>query len=289
MEVPFLIVVPTKDRRRLLERSLASALAQKYKQFRVVVVNDGSRDDTREYLSSLSDPRVTYIQNERSKGVNAARNAALRTIRPDEWAIQLDDDDMLLPGALETISQTIQKNNGIEVIHFRTIIRSADREEIGGYQFTQGEQYHDQSYEEVMTKARLKGDGRSALRASVFSRYQYSEDVNGFESEFLLRLARDGVSTRYVPQTVMLLDRTHDREHLSDIAARRDPRSFTRVHRRIFRDHSKYYASHPDQAMRAAKGAFKVALRALAFLSAFQFVFLYICACIGHYTGSSKE
>lgn len=264
MEEPKLaVVIPTKDRRLLLARSLESALSQDYRSYRIVVVNDGSTDGTREYLGTLHEPRVHVIHHERSRGVNAARNAALRTLAVEEWAVLLDDDDMLLPGAFATIARAIQGAPlGIEALHFCTINRTPEGEFTGGYQFAPGETWHDQTYLELMTKKRLRGDGRSVFKASIFSPDLYDEDINGFESQFNLKLARDGRIGRCFPEKIMLIDHAHDGDHLSARAARENPASFVRANVRIFRDHAAFFSAYPRLAMRRAVGAMKVALRA---------------------------
>jgi glycosyltransferase involved in cell wall biosynthesis len=101
------IVIPTRNRRALLERSLESVLAQSYTHYRIVVVNDGSTDTTQMYLDSLIAQQIQVINRVKTGGVNAARNAALKTLTQGEWAVPLDDDDVFLPGALETIANAI--------------------------------------------------------------------------------------------------------------------------------------------------------------------------------------
>lgn len=261
--VRFRIIVPTKDRKDLLQRALRSVFEQTYKGYRVVVINDGSLDGTLSYLESIQDPRVRIIHFEMNRGVNVARNAGLSTLEEGEWVLQLDDDDELLPGALQMIANAIHSAPPErEVLHFQTVVRTSKGEVMGGYDFRPGEQWHDQTYYEVMTKARLLGDGRSAFRASLFSRYSYSEDVNGFESEFLMRLARDGVASRYLSIPIMMIDRSHDGEYLSVTAAQRSPAAFSRVHARIFREHVNFFELYPAVCMKRARASLSIAFRA---------------------------
>jgi len=96
------VYIPTKDRLELLQRAVASALAQTHPPLEVIVVNDGSSDGTRDYLDALSrtDPRVVALHNDRPGGAPAARNAAIRIAR-GEWVTGLDDDDEFMPGRLQ--------------------------------------------------------------------------------------------------------------------------------------------------------------------------------------------
>lgn len=91
-------VVPTRNRRQLLERTLTSVLRQEGVTVRVVVVDDGSTDDTRRYLSTLSPDRMHTVHLD-GKGAAAARNAGIDAATTPFVAF-CDDDDRWAPGKL---------------------------------------------------------------------------------------------------------------------------------------------------------------------------------------------
>jgi glycosyltransferase involved in cell wall biosynthesis len=91
------IVIPTHDRPRLLERAVASALAQTVEDIQVVVVDDGSAEPVR---LGLEDPRLLVVRNPRALGASAARNAGLR-MAEGHWVTFTDDDDELLPDMVQ--------------------------------------------------------------------------------------------------------------------------------------------------------------------------------------------
>lgn len=262
--VSFVVIIPTKNRLRLVQRALRSVLSQPYAHFRVVVVDDGSTDGTREYLNDLNDTRVSVLRNEVSRGVNAARNAALATLVGAEWAVPLDDDDELLPGAFGVMANAIETApSSFEIIFFNTAIKAPEEEFVGGYQSFGDSMFYDPSYIEVISKSGLRGDCKPILRASLIHRgYHFEEEINGLESEFYAKAARDGVGIRYCKETSMRIDQRHGEERLSDTAAVRDPRSFVRANERMFRDHETLYRAHPWLARKRAAAAFKVAIRA---------------------------
>ncbi len=90
------VVIPTRDRPRLVRRALASALAQTEPSLEVVVVDDGSSPP----LALDPDPRVRIERHDAPQGVSAARNAGLAAAR-GRWVTFLDDDDQLLPAMVE--------------------------------------------------------------------------------------------------------------------------------------------------------------------------------------------
>jgi glycosyltransferase involved in cell wall biosynthesis len=93
------VVVPTRNRRELLLRTLGSVLAQEGVELSVVVVDEASSDGTGAALAALDDPRVSVVRHETARGVAAARNAGLEAVAT-EWVAFVDDDDVWAPGKL---------------------------------------------------------------------------------------------------------------------------------------------------------------------------------------------
>jgi glycosyltransferase involved in cell wall biosynthesis len=89
------VIIPTFNRARLLSQAVRSVLQQSYQNIEILVVDDGSTDNTEEVVATEFGPQVRYLfQN--NQGLNAARNTALREARGDYIAL-LDDDDLWLP------------------------------------------------------------------------------------------------------------------------------------------------------------------------------------------------
>jgi glycosyltransferase involved in cell wall biosynthesis len=93
------VVIPTRDRRPLLMTTLASVLWQRDVDLEVIVVDDGSRDDTAEHLAAIADGRVVVLRDTRSSGVAAARNRGIDRAT-GAWVAFLDDDDVWAPDKL---------------------------------------------------------------------------------------------------------------------------------------------------------------------------------------------
>lgn len=93
------VVIPTRNRWRLLRRTLGTVLGQLGAHFEVVIVDDGSSDETSAYLESVTDPRVRVVRKRVSGGVAAARNSGLQLAR-GEWVAFADDDDLWAPDKL---------------------------------------------------------------------------------------------------------------------------------------------------------------------------------------------
>jgi glycosyltransferase involved in cell wall biosynthesis len=96
------VVIATRNRwHTLRDSALRSALSQRDVELEVIVVDDGSTDETPARLRELDDSRVRVISLEVSRGVAAARNTGVAAARGD-WIAFLDDDDLWSPVKLRT-------------------------------------------------------------------------------------------------------------------------------------------------------------------------------------------
>ena len=103
------VVIPTKNRARLLPRAIKSVLAQSYSNFELVIVDDGSSDNTPQTVQSFTDSRIHYIRHEVASGAAAARNAGVAA-SSGEYVAFLDDDDQLTPNKLSVQVEAFQKS-----------------------------------------------------------------------------------------------------------------------------------------------------------------------------------
>jgi len=94
------VIIPTFNRGRTLRRAILSVLNQEYADLEVLVMDDGSTDNTPDVMAAITDPRVTYVRLETNRGASRARNAGLRLAKGAFIAFQ-DSDDEWLAGKLE--------------------------------------------------------------------------------------------------------------------------------------------------------------------------------------------
>jgi glycosyltransferase involved in cell wall biosynthesis len=106
------VVIPTYNRSSLVAEAVASVLAQRGVDCEVIVVDDGSTDDTREQLAPLAG-RVHYHRQDHA-GVSSARNTGIRLARAD-WVAFLDSDDLWLPRKLAAQRDHLNAHPGFAV------------------------------------------------------------------------------------------------------------------------------------------------------------------------------
>ncbi len=107
------VILPTYNRAATLERAIQSVLAQDYKNFELIVIDDGSTDDTQEIIRSYR-KKIRYY-SQLHAGVSAARNLGLEKSE-GTWVAFLDSDDYWLPGKLEKQMKFILEHPGLLVV-----------------------------------------------------------------------------------------------------------------------------------------------------------------------------
>lgn len=90
------VIIPTYNREKVLLRSIESVLQQTYANIEVIVVDDGSTDNTQKLLSSIDDPRLVVVQTSGKTGANNARNFGVKHAKGSLIAFQDSDDEWLL-------------------------------------------------------------------------------------------------------------------------------------------------------------------------------------------------
>jgi hypothetical protein len=104
------VVIPTYNRAMCIGDAVESVLAQTYRDFEVVVVDDGSTDDTAAALAKFGD-KIRVIR-QKNGGVSRARNAGIEAAR-GEWVALLDSDDVWLPEKLAIQMQGVAAHPGV--------------------------------------------------------------------------------------------------------------------------------------------------------------------------------
>jgi len=111
------VIIPTYNRAQVLSRAIQSVLKQTFNDFELIIVDDGSSDNTDEIVKEYikKDNRIKYIKHDVNKGGNKARNTGINNSLGD-YITFLDSDDEYLPNNLEErykIRQKISNDYGV--------------------------------------------------------------------------------------------------------------------------------------------------------------------------------
>ncbi len=112
------VIIPTFNRARSLERALKSVTEQSFPPNEILVIDDGSEDDTSAMIAEKF-PQVIY-HYQPNRGVSSARNRAIQLAR-SEWLTFLDSDDQWLPEKLQQQCEQFSKNPNYKICHTEEI------------------------------------------------------------------------------------------------------------------------------------------------------------------------
>jgi glycosyltransferase involved in cell wall biosynthesis len=109
------VVLPVHNRADVLPRAIRSVLDQRLRDFELIVVDDGSTDESAAVAKSFDDERIQVVELRQNRGGNAARNAGVRAASAPLIAF-LDSDDAYLPEKLETVVAEFGRRPELELL-----------------------------------------------------------------------------------------------------------------------------------------------------------------------------
>jgi len=197
------VFIPTYNRAHLLPRAINSVLNQTYKNFELIIVDDGSTDNTEEVVKSFSDNRIIYHKHKENRGVLAARNTGW-DLTKGKYYCALGDDDELLPHALETIVSKFNElsSEGVRILRFDIIDAETGKFSGSGIRKEGYVPYED------MLCGRIYGDYMQTIAMELVGDKRFDERLRGVEGILWLELHRK-TKVYYLPQVLYKAYREH--------------------------------------------------------------------------------
>jgi len=170
----FSIILATYNRGYCIRRAIDSVLVQSFQNWELIIVDDGSSDNTEKIVKQyLDDERIKYIKLEKNSGVNVARNRGYKESK-GEWLFDLDSDNYLVENGLELRYKEIKKVN-FDIIKF--LVKTPKGKILKPKNYQVG--YLD--YKNIIC-GKNSGEFTTVIRSSLMKRYMWFEDINGGES-----------------------------------------------------------------------------------------------------------
>lgn len=187
------VVIPTYNRLKVLLRAIDTALNQTYRNLEVIVVDDGSTDDTQTAVKAYGD-RIRYI-HQKNQGASAARNLGI-TAANGKYIAFLDSDDEWLPHKLEKQIALLENHPEYS---FVACLATEENRTYTGYEnhATQFMKFILQPFTQNMTRYVVR---RQCLQEHGL----FDTTIHGPEDwELWLRLLKNGCRFGYVPEALM--------------------------------------------------------------------------------------
>jgi len=195
------IVVPVYQRLRFLQEALPSALNQTYRDFELIVSDDGASDEIASYAASLGDSRIRYRRNDHRLGI-AMNNLAAFSDARGTYITSLHDDDIWDPAFLEALIPPLEADPEITVAFCDHHLIDAESRLLPALTQINSHRFRRDHLKPGRHQPFLKSMVMAAVfRKSVLLGAQYPRRVGGSYDHWLAYLAlKDGQACYYVPQ-----------------------------------------------------------------------------------------
>lgn len=200
------VVIPTYNRAHIVGEAIRSILNQNYPNLELLVVDDGSRDDTLAALAEFGS-QVRYLRKPNG-GPASARNLGVREAT-GEYIAFLDSDDLALPGRLHTLAAALTKApKAVLAYHWFRVIDGHGRARIGRRCRLSGNVYRELLSESM--KGPIYPSASMVRRETLRSIELFDESMLvADDTDFFCRLARVG-EVVLIPEELSLLRRFGD-------------------------------------------------------------------------------
>ena len=208
------VIIPTYNRAKVLGRAIQSVLAQTHREFELLIVDDGSVDNTHQVVQQFSDPRITYLKREQNEGQCSAINTGIRNANGD-YICFLDSDDEWLPTMLEKQLAVFQQNDdSLGLVYTLAGFRRAD----GSIGLGFDSQLRGTVYKEALTQGYLAPSITLMVRKECFQKIGlFDTQFSCFQDDHLcFRLAKE-YRVDFVPEILAIIHQGADSQLTKDM------------------------------------------------------------------------
>ena len=117
------VIIPLYNKENIINQCVDSILSQSFENFELIIVNDGSTDNSLEIVKSIHDDRIRIIE-QKNGGPSKARNTGVKKANGD-WIYFIDADDEMLSGTLNHFIRLINNNPNIELFCGEVVIKTS--------------------------------------------------------------------------------------------------------------------------------------------------------------------
>jgi len=197
----FSVVIPTYNCANNLKQTIQSVLDQTFSAFEVLVMDDGSTDNTEAVVEAFQDTRIHYAWAENSGGPATPRNRGIEVAR-GEWVCFLDADDLWNHDKLEKVAGVIAENDDVDVVSHSVNVLMVDT---GQRSNLKGGPYEKDFYKLILTQGNRIITSATTVRRSFLVQHklrlnQAPDYVIVEDYDFWLRIAFHGARFHFIKE-----------------------------------------------------------------------------------------
>ncbi|HXH20121.1 MAG TPA: glycosyltransferase family A protein [Chitinophagales bacterium] len=181
----FSVIIPTYNRGHMLRRPVESVINQTFASWELIIVDDGSTDNTRQVVESFADPRIRYIYQPNQER-SAARNTGIKNSK-GQYICFLDSDDYYLPAHLESFYKKITAEN------FPVAMLYCDTVEDAGGRVTRIESYPVEARNAIEWVVQVTpGSPRTCVHRSILEKHRFNPSLTvGEDLDLWVRVLKE--------------------------------------------------------------------------------------------------
>lgn len=215
------VVMPTHNRANTVHHAIQSIIDQTFDDWELIIVDDGSTDNTEKVVKLFADSRIRYVKNKTNRGISYTRNRGNKLARADIIVVQ-DDDDMSFPDRLEEIYKYFLDHPETDYLYHWAYIRAIDIR--NGARAIHREIHRSGPYDKRRAITVPYIPGQSAYKRSIALKLPYRTNLVAWDDwgliiDFSMHNKRFGVIERPLYEYVISADSITT---LSDNDGRRD-------------------------------------------------------------------
>lgn len=186
------IIIPVYNTAAYLARAIGTILSQDYTPTEIILINDGSTDDSETIIQSFEDPRIRYIKNDQNMGLVYTLNRGIE-LAGGKYIARMDGDDLCMPGRISHQVAYLETHLDVGLLATVVSLINEQDEPIGHWEADR------QNTAPAQIRAYLPKDNCIAhpsimVRAELLKKYRYRKEQSQAEDyDLWLRMAADGV------------------------------------------------------------------------------------------------
>jgi len=196
------VIIPLYNKEKSIGKTIESVLTQTYQNFEVIIIDDGSTDNSLKIANSISDERL-FVFHKTNAGVSSARNyGAVKASR--EWLFFLDADDLLTRDSLQTLIELSHRYTSATMLVSNFKIIETDKNIDKNYSNFNIEGIVRNPFKSIWNFELLPRTGNMLIKTAIFRNSNgFREDCSVYEDlEFLLNILYD-VRLAYTPKVLL--------------------------------------------------------------------------------------
>lgn len=175
----FSVIIPAYGVEKYIGAAIESVLSQTYKNFEIIVVDDGSPDRTVEICQQFIDPRIKIV-SQKNRGLAGARNTGIRHAHGDYLAF-LDGDDLWLPEKLEKHLEHLENSSTVGISFSRSAFVDETGNSLGTYLMPK---FKDITPPDLLRDNPVGNGSAPVVRREVFEAIKFQDNLYGTVEDF---------------------------------------------------------------------------------------------------------